>query len=113
MPLEFKNVKRSTYILKISYVGYIPQDIAIEPTDSDVLDVGNINMKILNQDLFEVVIKTARAPLSIRGDTVEYNALVVQSYPPAPRWRTCCANYPECKSSAMALFGRRAKWWSA
>ncbi len=72
--LEFKNVKRSTYILKISYVGYIPADVPIEPTDDGVLDVGNIQLKVLNQDLFEVVIKTARAPLSIRGDTVEYNA---------------------------------------
>lgn len=72
--LEFKNVKRSSYILKISYVGYIPEDIAIEPTDNEVQDVGNIKLKVLNQDLYEVVIKTARAPLSIRGDTVEYNA---------------------------------------
>lgn len=72
--LEFKNVKRAAYILKISYVGYLPADIAIDPQEKDVLDVGNIKLKVLNQDLFEVVIKTARAPLSIRGDTVEYNA---------------------------------------
>ena len=72
--LEFKNVKKSTYILKISYVGYIPEDVPIEATDNEIVDVGNIKLKVLNQDLFEVVIKTARAPLSIRGDTVEYNA---------------------------------------
>ncbi|GHB82447.1 outer membrane beta-barrel family protein [Persicitalea jodogahamensis] len=72
--LEFKNIKRGSYILKISYVGYIPEDIPIEPKENEVVDVGSVKLKILNQDLFEVVIKTARAPLSIRGDTVEYNA---------------------------------------
>jgi hypothetical protein len=73
--LEFKNVKRTAYLLKISYVGYLPYEQEVKPTDDDpVTDVGKIQLKILNQDLFEVVIKTARAPLSIRGDTVEYNA---------------------------------------
>ena len=61
-------------LLKISYVGYLPYEQKIEPTYEAVFDAGNIKLKILNQDLFEVVIKTARAPLSIRGDTVEYNA---------------------------------------
>lgn len=55
--LEFKNVKRATYILKISYVGYIPEDMAIEPKENDVVDVGNIKLKVLNQDLYEVVTK--------------------------------------------------------
>ncbi len=72
--LEFKNVKRSPYLLKISYVGYLPYEQKVEPTDDPITDVGKIQLKMLNQDLFEVVIKTARAPLSIKGDTVEYNA---------------------------------------
>jgi hypothetical protein len=72
--LEFKNIKRIPHLLKISYVGYLPYEQEIKPTDDAVFDAGNIKLKILNQDLFEVVIKTARAPLSIRGDTVEYNA---------------------------------------
>ena len=72
--LEFKNIKRIPHLLKISYVGYLPYEQEIVPTDDPVFDAGNIQLKILNQDLFEVVIKTARAPLSIRGDTVEYNA---------------------------------------
>lgn len=72
--LEFKNIKRIPHLLKISYVGYLPYEQEIKPADEAVFDAGNIKLKILNQDLFEVVIKTARAPLSIRGDTVEYNA---------------------------------------
>ena len=72
--LEFKNVKKGKYLLKINYVGYLPYQKEIDAPAGDVLDMGTIPMKILNQDLYEVVIKTARAPLSIRGDTVEYNA---------------------------------------
>ncbi|MPR36992.1 TonB-dependent receptor family protein [Salmonirosea aquatica] len=72
--LEFKNIKRIPHLLKISYVGYLPYEQLITPTDDAVFDAGKIQLKNLNQDLFEVVIKTARAPLSIRGDTVEYNA---------------------------------------
>lgn len=71
---EFKNMRRTPYILKITYVGYIPLDTLIDPKDQEVIDVGTLALTALNQDLFEVVIKTARAPLSIRGDTVEYNA---------------------------------------
>ena len=63
--LEFKNIKRIPHLLKISYVGYLPYEQEIVPTDDPVFDAGNIQLKILNQDLFEVVIKTARAPLSI------------------------------------------------
>ena len=72
--LEFKNVKRSSYLLKISYVGYLPYEKLVNPTSEGDTDLGSIHLKLLNQDLFEVVIKTARAPLSIKGDTVEYNA---------------------------------------
>jgi hypothetical protein len=72
--LEFKNLKRGKYLLKVNYVGYLPYQMEVEPAEGPVTDIGKIQMKILNQDLFEVVIKTARAPLSIRGDTVEYNA---------------------------------------
>ncbi|TDB64678.1 TonB-dependent receptor [Arundinibacter roseus] len=72
--LEFKNVKRASYLLKISYVGYLPYEQQVQPGEEAVVDLGQIQLKMLNQDLFEVVIKAARAPLSIRGDTVEYNA---------------------------------------
>lgn len=72
--LEFKNLKRTAYLLKISYVGYLPYEKLVNNQDSYVTDLDSIQLTMLNQDLFEVVIKTARAPLSIRGDTVEYNA---------------------------------------
>src|SRR5690606_36913237 len=72
--LEFKNLKRATYLLKLNYVGYLPFQQEVIPADGPLTDLGTIRMKTLNKDLMEVVVKTARAPLSIRGDTVEYNA---------------------------------------
>ena len=71
---EMKNLKRIPYLLKISYVGYIPFQTEVVPANGEVTDLGKLKMKVLQKELYEVVIKTARAPLSIRGDTVEFDA---------------------------------------
>ena len=71
---EFKNVRRGEYLLKITYVGYLPHQQTITPADEPVVELGTIKMRELNKDLYEVVIKTARAPLSIKGDMIEYDA---------------------------------------
>lgn len=70
----FKNIKNSNYVLKISYIGYIPFQLAINPVSSDINDLGILKIKPINQQLMEVVIRTAKAPLYIRGDTIEYDA---------------------------------------
>jgi hypothetical protein len=71
---EFKNVKRQNYILKVSYVSFLPLQMDIKPTEEGPMDLGNILLKPISKELFEVVVRTAKAPLSIRGDTIEYNA---------------------------------------
>ena len=71
---EFKNVKNVTYLLKVSYVGYIPYQQLLTPSVSEVNNLGGIKTKPITKELMEVVIKAAKAPLSIRGDTIEYNA---------------------------------------
>lgn len=71
---EFRNVKNTDYILKMSFVGYIPYQLNITPSAVAVNDLGNLKMKPITKELMEVVIRTAKAPLSIRGDTIEYNA---------------------------------------
>lgn len=71
---QFKNLKRKAYLLKITYVGYIPFGREIMPPENALLDLGAIPLKPITKELFEVVIRTAKAPLSIRGDTIEYNA---------------------------------------
>jgi hypothetical protein len=70
---EFKNLKRANYLVKITYVGYLPYQHNIIPNDGDATDLGKIKMSFMDQALYEVVIKTFRAPLSIRGDTIEYD----------------------------------------
>ena len=71
---EFKNVKNTAYLLKMSFVGFIPFQQNIMPSALDVNDLGALKMKPITKELMEVVIRTAKAPLSIRGDTIEYNA---------------------------------------
>jgi hypothetical protein len=71
---QFKNVQNKPYLLKVSYVGYIPLQTYLPESESELVDVGTLGMKLINEQLMEVVIKEARATLSIRGDTVEYDA---------------------------------------
>ncbi|MDB5243159.1 MAG: TonB-dependent receptor [Spirosoma sp.] len=70
----FKNLKSGTYVLKISFVGYIPYNLVVKPTGEAVVDLGDLKMKPITRELMEVVVRTAKAPLTIKGDTIEYNA---------------------------------------
>ena len=70
----FRNLKSGTYVLKISFVGYIPYNLVVKPTGEAVIDLGALKLKPITRELMEVVVRTAKAPLTIRGDTIEYNA---------------------------------------
>jgi len=70
----FKNVKNVPYLFKISYVGYLPLQKYVPAAAGEVNDLGTLNIKPINTELMEVVIKAAKATLSIKGDTVEYDA---------------------------------------
>lgn len=71
---EFKNVRRAPYLLKITYVGYLPYQRDLPAGTDEVVELGTLKLKPIAKELMEVVIRTAKAPLTIRGDTVEYNA---------------------------------------
>lgn len=71
---EFRGVKNAKYLLKISYTGYLPHQESIGPFTAETNDLGNIKIKPIVQELLEVVIRTAKAPLIIKGDTIEYDA---------------------------------------
>jgi outer membrane receptor protein involved in Fe transport len=71
---ELKGVRRGAYLLKITYIGYLPYQQTVQSADGPVTDLGSVRLKPIARELFEVVIRTAKAPLSIRGDTIEYNA---------------------------------------
>lgn len=71
---QFKNVKNTAYLLKISYVGYLPLQVRVEPSINAIHDLGDLKIKPITTELLEVVVKAAKATLSIRGDTIEYDA---------------------------------------
>jgi Outer membrane protein beta-barrel family len=70
----FKNVKNTPYIIKISYINYLPLSKTIGPFTNELENLGPIKIKPIAKELMEVVVRTARAPLTIRGDTIEYDA---------------------------------------
>lgn len=71
---SFKNLKVGNYVLKISYVGLIPYNTVIKPATEAIVDLGPLKLKPITRELMEVVVRTAKAPLTIKGDTIEYNA---------------------------------------
>lgn len=71
---EFKNVRNVPYLLKISLISYQPRQMLLPAHDKEVNDLGNVPIKPISLELMEVVIKTAKATLSIKGDTIEYDA---------------------------------------
>lgn len=71
---SFKNVKNSGYLLKVSHVSFMPVQKDIPISNNSIVDLGIINLEPIAEILMEVVIKSAQAPLFIKGDTVEYDA---------------------------------------
>lgn len=70
----FKNLRKGNFFVKTSFVGYKPIEKLIQFGEDAQINMGNFVMKPIAMELMEVVIKEARAPLEIRGDTIEYNA---------------------------------------
>lgn len=70
----FKNLKKAKYIVKSTYLGFIPSMILVDVQDGKSKDMGVVKLKEIASELMEVVIKAAKAPISIRGDTIEYDA---------------------------------------
>ena len=70
----FKNVKKTNYILKVSHVSYMPFEMLIESADEKEIKLGVLMLKPIARFLMDVVIREAKAPIFIKGDTVEYDA---------------------------------------
>lgn len=71
------------YLFKVTYVGMQSIDRKLElntPTDGDL---GTLTMLPLTKQLNEVNIKGERAPIAIKGDTIEYNAGSFKTQPNA------------------------------
>lgn len=71
---QFKNVDRQPLLIKATYMGYIPFQKELNLPESDELELEEIVLIPILQELYEVVVKAAKAPLMMRGDTLEYDA---------------------------------------
>ncbi|MBK8393542.1 MAG: outer membrane beta-barrel protein [Saprospiraceae bacterium] len=70
---DFKKVQAGSYIVKATYLGYIPVAQTIQSSGSNV-KVETLRLTEIATELMEVVIKAAKAPMKMRGDTIEYDA---------------------------------------
>lgn len=70
---KFDDIEAGKYIINTTYVGYLAVYTPIEG-NKETIDLGIIPMKEIPTQLMEVVIKAAKAPIKMRGDTIEYDA---------------------------------------
>lgn len=73
---ELKNIARGDYQLKITFVGYATaiRKVAASEFSSPVLDLGRLTMAPVSKELEELVIKGDKAPVTVKRDTIEFNA---------------------------------------
>jgi len=71
---EFKKIPAGEHLVKVTYVGYIPLTLDATSTDGSDINYGKVELKEIAEELMEVVIKAAKAPIVMRGDTIEYDA---------------------------------------
>lgn len=76
----FPNLAQRNYLLRITHVGYRDW---FEKVGSDVSDLGKITLTPRGKNLNEVVVKGERAPVTMRHDTVEFNADAFKTRPNA------------------------------
>lgn len=81
---EMNGVSRANYLLKITFMGFAPYYKQIQaPSDGAVLDMGTITLEPVANVLGEVVVKGEQSPVTIKKDTVEYNAGSFKTQPNA------------------------------
>lgn len=73
---ELKNVSRGDYHLKVTFVGYATAVKHISPADftEPILQIGRLEMAPVSKELEALVIKGEKAPVTVKRDTIEFNA---------------------------------------
>jgi len=71
---RFKNIPAGNHLIKSTYLGYVPLTVDASSHDGSDVKLGVLKMTELAEELMEVVIKAAKAPIRMRGDTIEYDA---------------------------------------
>lgn len=77
----FNNIKNTAYLLKVQHMSYLPVQKILQPSSTPISNIQVPTMKPISQMLMEVVIRAAKAPLRMRGDTVEYDATTFKVAP--------------------------------
>lgn len=72
---EIKNVSKGSYQLKITFVGYLPyvKNFTTPETGTEV-QLGVIKLQTLTKELEALIIKGEKAPVTVKRDTIEFNA---------------------------------------
>ncbi len=70
---QFKKIPQGDHLVRITFVGFIPVTKNVSYRGKDI-DLGTVELKEIATELMEVVIKAAKAPIKLRGDTIEYDA---------------------------------------
>lgn len=71
---DIKNLTKTDYILKVTYVGYKTYSSTVKAPAGDLLDLGTLKMALAQTKLDEVVIESEKIPVTVKRDTIEYNA---------------------------------------
>jgi hypothetical protein len=72
---EIKNVKRSTYIFKVTFLGFKSFTQQITPDgDGSVVELGEIKMEVATNELRAIEVEAEHAPVTVKHDTIEFNA---------------------------------------
>lgn len=79
---EMRNVAPGSYLLKITYVGYLPFTREISQGQSGPVDLGVLVLEEDIKELSEVTIEGERSPVTINKDTIEFNAAAFQPLAP-------------------------------
>ena len=70
---RFKDVASGEYLVKSTFVGFIPLHTSVRSRGGRDVDLGVLKMTELAAELMEIVIKAAKAQIKMRGDTIEYD----------------------------------------
>ena len=70
---NFKNVAPGSYLISVSYVGYIPKWVPVLTGTEKTVEMGLIYMNDVNT-MSTVTVNARRPPVVINGDSVEFNS---------------------------------------
>ncbi|ELR68561.1 TonB-dependent receptor [Fulvivirga imtechensis AK7] len=71
---ELKNVRNKRWLVKATFLGYHPATVVANPPEGALLDLGKIRMQPKSTQLDEVTVEGEHIPVTVKKDTIEYNA---------------------------------------